>query len=60
MLKSTKKFSWLLLFVIPLLLSACNSVPNVDWTLKLAEKSRIPDPLLCRPGSYGFCELMTS
>ncbi|QRN83706.1 molybdopterin-dependent oxidoreductase [Chloroflexota bacterium] len=43
MLKSTKKFTWILLFVIPLLLSACNSVPNVDWTLKIS--GEVTNPL---------------
>ena len=36
MLKSTKKLSWLLLIVIPILLSGCNSVPDVEWTLKIS------------------------
>jgi DMSO/TMAO reductase YedYZ molybdopterin-dependent catalytic subunit len=35
MLKSTKKLSWLLLIVIPILLSGCNSVPDVEWTLEI-------------------------
>ena len=33
MLKSTKKLGWLLLIIIPILLSGCSNVPDVDWTL---------------------------
>jgi len=43
MLKSTKKLSWLLLIIIPILLSGCNSVPDVDWTLKIG--GEVSNPL---------------
>ncbi|MBG0786218.1 MAG: molybdopterin-dependent oxidoreductase [Anaerolineaceae bacterium] len=43
MLKSTKKFGWILLLVLPMLLSACNSIPDVDWTLKIT--GEVTNPL---------------
>ena len=42
MLKSTKKLGWLLLIIIPILLSGCNSVPDVDWTLKIGGEVSTP------------------
>jgi DMSO/TMAO reductase YedYZ molybdopterin-dependent catalytic subunit len=43
MLKRTKKFSWILLIVLPILLSACNGAPKVDWTLKIG--GEVSNPL---------------
>jgi DMSO/TMAO reductase YedYZ molybdopterin-dependent catalytic subunit len=43
MLKRTQKFSWLLLIVLPLLLSACSGVPKVDWTLTIG--GEVSNPL---------------
>jgi len=36
MLRSTKKFSWILALIIPVLLSACGGAPNVDWELSIS------------------------
>lgn len=33
MLKRTKNLGWFLLIIIPILLSGCSNVPDVDWTL---------------------------
>jgi len=43
MLKSIKKFNWILLIIIPILLSGCSNVPNVEWTLKIG--GEVSNPL---------------
>jgi DMSO/TMAO reductase YedYZ molybdopterin-dependent catalytic subunit len=50
MFRRTKKMSWIVLLVIPLLLSACGGIPKVDWTLSISGD-------VSNPVSYSFDEL---
>lgn len=50
MLKSTKKYVWMALVILPLLLSACGGAPKVDWTLSISGD-------VSNPVSYTYAEL---
>ncbi len=50
MLKRTKKYCWILLVIIPMLLSACGGAPKVDWTLSISGD-------VSNPITYTYAEL---
>lgn len=50
MLRRTKKFSWMLFVIIPMLLSACGGVPKVEWTLSIGGD-------VSNPITYSYAEL---
>ena len=50
MLKTTRKLSWLLLLIVPMLLSACGGAPKVDWSLSISGE-------VSNPVTYAFDEL---
>jgi DMSO/TMAO reductase YedYZ molybdopterin-dependent catalytic subunit len=50
MLRSTKKFSWILALIIPVLLSACGGAPNVDWELSISGD-------VSNPATFTYAEL---
>lgn len=50
MFKSTKKLYWVLLVVLPMLLSACGGAPKVDWELSISGD-------VSNPVTYTYAEL---
>ena len=49
-MKNTKRYVWLLLVVLPMLLSACGGAPKVDWTLSISGA-------VSNPMSFTYAEL---
>jgi DMSO/TMAO reductase YedYZ molybdopterin-dependent catalytic subunit len=50
MLKRTKKYLWMMIVILPMLLSACGGAPKVDWTLSI-------DGAVSNPVSFTYAEL---